>query len=83
MGQDDYTEENSWRRAIENQAFCDKVMHLLTELGNNLEVAIRISPTTPFFRVLRDDEDDLKHPAQQRLDNYFRDEIISSKGSIR
>ena len=83
MRQDDHTEENSWRRAIENQAFCDRVMQLLTELGNNLEVAIRISPTTPFFRDLRDDEDDLKHSAQQRLDNYFRDEIISSKGSIR
>ena len=76
-------EEKSWRRAIENQAYCDRVLQLLKELGHNLEIAIRICPTTSYFQHFSHEDDDKKHPSQQRLDCYFRDEIISSKGKIR
>ena len=76
-------DEVSWRRAIENQAYCDRVLQLLTEFGNNLEVLLRIAPTTNFFQLLSHEEDDKKHPSQARLDNYFREEIITCKGHIR
>ena len=33
-------DEISWRRAIENQAYCDRVVQLLTRFGNNLGPAI-------------------------------------------
>ena len=59
------------------------MIQLLTEFGNNLEVLIRVSPATQFFRLLSHEDDDEKDIAQQRLDSYFRDEIIRSKGDIR
>ena len=68
---------------IENQAYCDRILQLLTELGHNLEIVLRISPATAYFKNLSYDQHDSKHPAQQRLDNYFRDEINSSNGQIR
>ena len=76
-------DETSWRRAIENSAYCDRVLQLLTRFGNNLEVIVRIVPTSQFFCLLSHEEDDKKHPSQARLDNYFRDEIVTSKGHIR
>jgi hypothetical protein len=83
IASEDSFEETSWRRAIENQAYSERVINLLTDLGNNLEIQIRISPATPYFRLLNHEEDDKKHGAQARLDNYFRDEIVSSKGDIK
>merc|ERR1712008_455658 len=77
-------DEISWRRAIENQAYCDRVVQLLTRFGNSLEILLRIVPTSQFFHLLESHEDDdKKHPSQARLDNYFRDEIITSKDKIR
>ena len=58
------------------------MINLLTELGNNLEVVLRIGPATPHFRLMGSEEEQ-KHTAQQRLDNYIRDEIIACKGTIR
>ena len=80
---DEDFDEISWRRAIENQAYCDRVLQLLTEFGLNLEVIIRVAPTTNFFQLLSHEEDDKKNPSQARLDNYFREEIVTCKGQIR
>ena len=79
----DEFDETSWRRSIENQAYSDRVLQLLTRLGNNLQIIIRIVPISRFFHLLCHDDDDKKHPSQARLDNYFRDEIITSQGRIR
>lgn len=77
-------DESSWRRAIENQAYCDRALGLMSRFGHNLEVIIRVVPTSRFFSLLsQEDKDGQKHPSQARLDNYFRDEIITSKGRIR
>ncbi len=77
------SDETCWRRSIENQAYCDRVLDLLTRLGNNAEIIIRVAPTTQFFALLSHEDSDKKHPSQARLDNYFRDEIMNSKGRIR
>lgn len=57
-------DETCWRRAIENQAYSDRVLQLLTRFGNNLEIIIRVSPCSQFFSLLSDG--DQKHPSQAR-----------------
>lgn len=76
-------EESSWRRVVENNAYCDRVVDLLMELGNNVHVVVRVSPVTAFFRLVQNDMEEKKHSAQQRLDNYFREEILECGGTIR
>ena len=90
-------EETSWRRAVENHAFPERILSLLTTLGANLEVVIRVTPATPYLnfrptakvsttvggKQLRDDVQRKVHPAQQRLDSYFREELAATKGSTR
>jgi hypothetical protein len=76
-------EDVCWRRAVENQAYVERAIHLLVELGSNLEVVLRISPATKFLSVSVASGGQKVHPAQQRIDNYFRDEILNSKGNLR
>ena len=72
-------EEVCWRRAVDSHTFVERALDLLVELGSNLEIVIRISPATQYLST----SGERVHPAQQRIDNYFRDEILNSKGNLR
>ena len=73
------SDETSWRRAVENQSYVERILQLLAGLGTNLEVVIRISPATKFLG----NGSQRIHPSQMRIDNYFRDEILNSKLNLR
>ena len=72
-------DETSWRRAVERQSYVERILELLVGLGSNLEILIRITPATKYLS----NGSSRIHPAQQRIDNYFRDEIINSKMNLR
>ena len=94
----DLNEDQFWRRAVDRGSYEEKVVNsLLTELGYNLEIFARITPG-PDPNYLHDLSNLTQYPdspakltqlisqkptIQQRVDNYFKDELHACQGRIR
>jgi len=68
---------------VENQAYVEKIQDLMSISGNKLEVIVRVSPASQYLAVGVASQGQTVHPAQQRIDNYYKDEIIAYGGKIR
>jgi len=57
-----------WRTLVEHQAYCDRVVELLTELGNHVRLLFRLSSVPT-----------LSSKQPNRLEDYIRDEMKSTE----
>jgi hypothetical protein len=61
-------QERLWRNLVETQAYNDRVLELLTRLGNHVRILFRLSCVPS-----------VKENPTSRLNDYFRDELTSDK----